>query len=155
MLLSAALSFNLRIILSSSFSVCSSSLVVCVCNHYRRTNQNCHSIMGMASHLSCLSHAFSSYRFSFSLIYLNWCHSMNYISSVSLTMMGLDSGPLVRSLFHFPLVNPLVVLVNFLLVSVAYALDILFRLESNHLVTFLCWSCLYQEESSPKLVHSS
>ena len=38
---------------------------------------------------------------------------------MSLTMMGLDTGPLVRSLSHFALVNPLVVLVNPSVVFVA------------------------------------
>ena len=38
---------------------------------------------------------------------------------MSLTMMGLDPGPLVRALFHFSLMNPLVVLANLLVVFVA------------------------------------
>ena len=54
--------------------------------------------MGLTNHLSCLSDAFSSYRVSFSLIYL--------IFSTNLTMMGLDPGPLVRLLVV--LVDPLV-----------------------------------------------
>ena len=37
---------------------------------------------------------------------------------MNLTMMGLYPGPLVRFLFRFALVNPLVVLVNLLVVSV-------------------------------------
>ena len=37
---------------------------------------------------------------------------------MSLTMMGLDPGPLVRALFRFALMNPLVVLMNILVVSV-------------------------------------
>ena len=66
---------------------------------------------------------------------------------MSLTMMGLDRGPLVRALFHFALEILLVI-------SVAYDLEFLFRLESSQLVTFLRWSCSYQEELSPKLIDS-
>ena len=68
--------------------------------------------MSLTSHISCLSDPFSSYRAHFSLIYWNCYHSTNYISSLmSLTMMGLDLGPLVRALFHFTLAILLVVLV--------------------------------------------
>ena len=38
-------------------------------------NQNRRSVMGLTIHLSCVYNAFSSCRVSFSLIYLNWCHS--------------------------------------------------------------------------------
>ena len=44
---------------------------------------------------------------------------------MSLTMMGLVSGTLVRALFYFALINPLVVLVNMLVVIVAWALAFL------------------------------
>ena len=50
-------------------------------------------------------------------------------------MMGLDTGPLVHALFHFDLVNPLVVLVNMLVMFVAWDMYFLFRLESIQLVT--------------------
>ena len=55
--------------------------------------------MGLTSPLSYLSDAFSFYRISFYLICLNWCHSTNYISwTLSLTIMGLDTVPLVQLL---------------------------------------------------------
>ena len=38
---------------------------------------------------------------------------------MSLTMMGLDPGPLVRAILHFSQMNLLVVLVNMLVVLVA------------------------------------
>ena len=38
---------------------------------------------------------------------------------ISLTMMGLDPGPLVHVLFHFALVNMLGVLVDLLVMFVA------------------------------------
>ena len=47
-------------------------------------------------HISFISDAFSSYRVSFSLM-------------MSMAMMGLGPGHLVRALFHFPLEIPLVV----------------------------------------------
>ena len=37
---------------------------------------------------------------------------------MNMTMMGLDPGPLVLAIFHFALMNPLVVLANLLVVSV-------------------------------------
>ena len=138
MLSSATLSLNVHIILFYRFSGHSPSYVVCVCNHYRRTNQNRRSMMGLVSHLSCISDAVYSYFVSFSLVCLNWCHSTNYISLVNLTIMGLDPGPLV----------------NLLVVLVTQALEILFRLGLNHLATLFRWLCLYQEELSPKLVDS-
>ena len=76
-------------------------------------------------------------------------------------MMGLTPGPLKRALFLFlsmiPLVvleNPLVVLENPLVVSAARGLAGEFRQELSQLVTFFCYSCLYQEELSPKVVDS-
>ena len=41
---------------------------------------------------------------------------------MSLTMMGLDPGPLVRALFHFTLMNPLIVLVDLLVVFMLWGL---------------------------------
>ena len=118
-MLSATFPLNVRIILSDPFSGRSSSYVVCVYNHFRRMNQN-RLTMGLTSHLYCLSDALSSYHVSFNLIYLNWCHLTNYISStMSLTMMGMDPGLLVRALFYFTLANTLVLLENPLVVSVA------------------------------------
>ena len=55
--------------------------------------------MGLTSHILCVYNDFSSYRVSFSLM-------------MSLTMMGLGPGHLVRALFHFHLKNPLVVSVS-------------------------------------------
>ena len=72
------------------------SYVACVCNHCSWMNQNRRLMMDLMSHLSCVYNAFSSYRVYFSLI-------------TSLTMMGLGPGNMVRTLFHFPLKNPLVV----------------------------------------------
>ena len=56
--------------------------------------------MGLASYLSCVYDAFSSYRVSFSL-------------TTSLTMMVLGPGHLVRALYHFPLIITLVVSVEY------------------------------------------
>ena len=53
-------------------------------------------MMGLASHISCISDAFSSYCVSFS-------------SMTCLTMMGLGPGHLVRALFHLDLAIKLVV----------------------------------------------
>ena len=50
-------------------------------------------------------------------------------------MMGLDTVILVCALFHFDLVNPLVVLANMLVMFVAWDMYFLFRLESIQLVT--------------------
>ena len=119
MLSSETLLLNVHIILWGPFSGCSSSYVVCVYNHYCRMNQNCCLTMDMTSHLSCLSDDFYFCRVSFSLV-------------MSLIMMGLGPGHLVRALLHFALTIPLVV-------SVVLALAFLFRLESSQLVTFFCW----------------
>ena len=51
--------------------------------------------MGLKSHISCISNAFSSYRVYFSL-------------KMSLTMMGLDPIHIVRALFNSTLEIPLV-----------------------------------------------
>ena len=71
---------------------------------------------------------------------------------MNLTILGLDPGPLVHALFHFALENPLAVMVNPLVLSVAYALFFLFQLESSQLVTFLRWLCLYKEEPFGKMI---
>ena len=52
--------------------------------------------MGLTSHFPCVYDAFPSYRVYFSLM-------------ISLTMMGLGPGHLVRALLHFPLENLLFV----------------------------------------------
>ena len=118
MLSSATFPLNVRIILSDPFSDGSSFYVACVCIHCRWTDHNC-STMSLTSPVYCLSDAFSSYRVSFYLIYWNWHHLKNYICSMmSLTIMDLDPGPLLRALFHFALDNLLVVLVNQLVVFV-------------------------------------
>ena len=69
-------------------------------------------------------------------------------------MMGLDPSPLVRTLLHFALVNPLLVLDNPLVMFVAWALALFLQLESSQLATLFHWSCFYQDESSPKVVDS-
>ena len=99
MMPSATLLLNVRIILLDHFSDRFPSYVVCVCNHYCRTNQNCRSMMGLTNHISCVYDAFSSYTISFSLV-------------MSLTTMGLSSGHLVRALFNFSLESMLVVSVT-------------------------------------------
>ena len=77
---------------------------------------------------------------------------------MSLTMMGLTSGLLLRSLFLFAsknllvvlttslvmLTTPLVVLTIPLVVFVAWVLEFLFRQESSQLVKFFRWLCPYQ-----------
>ena len=65
---------------------------------------------------------------------------MNWICLMtSLTITVLDLGPLVRAFFHFSLMNPLVVLVNPLLVFVALGLVFLYQQESSQLVSFFRW----------------
>ena len=132
------------------FSNGSSSYIVCVCNHYCRTNQN-HSTVILMSPVSCVSKAFSSYHV-FLFIYYNWYHLINqFRSMMSLTMMGLTPGPLVRALFLFALINPsvvltipLVVLVNPLVVFLACVMVHLYRQESSQLVALFRWLYLYQ-----------
>ena len=69
---------------------------------------------------------------------------------MSLTIMGLTPGPLVRAVFPFALTNtlvvletPLVVLTNPLVVSMVWGLAFWYRQESIQLVTFLCCSCFW------------
>ena len=110
MLLPATFPLNTRIILLDPFSDGSSFYVVCICNNYCRANQNRLSVMGLTSHISCLSDALPSYRVSFSFLYWNCYYSTNYISLMMiLTMMGLELGPLVNALFYVVLIIPLVV----------------------------------------------
>ena len=71
---------------------------------------------------------------------------------MSLKMMGLDPGLLVHALLLYAMINLLVVLENPLVVFVAWGLDFFPQQESSQLVTFFHWSCLYQKESSPKVV---
>ena len=73
--------------------------------------------------VSCVTDAFSSYRVYFYLIFWNWCHLMNYIFlMISVTMMGMSTGTLVRAIYHFALINMLVVLANVLVVFVSWGL---------------------------------
>ena len=84
--------------------------VAFVYSHCCQTNQN-RLTMSITSPFYCVSNAFSLYPVSLCLIYCNWYHSTNQIRSiVSLTIMGMTPGPLVRALFLFALMNPLVVL---------------------------------------------
>ena len=71
MLSSATFSLNVRIILSDLFFGGYYSYIVCVCNHYCRTNQN-RSTMSLTIHLSCLSddYFFLSCFFLFDLLEL-------------------------------------------------------------------------------------
>ena len=62
-------------------------------------------------------------------------------------MMGLYLGTLIRALYLFAPMNLRVL-------SVAYGLAFLSRQESSKLVTLFSWLCLYQKESSPKVVGS-
>ena len=151
MLLSEFLPLNVRIILSDTFSDRSPSYIVLAWNHYRRTNHNRRLMMGLTS-TSCISDTF--FPITFSLFYLIWCHLTNYISITNLTIMGLNLGPLLFWLYNFPLENPFVVLVYLLVVSVAYDFAPFFWLESNFLLTLVCWSCSYHEELSTKVVNS-
>ena len=118
MMSSETLPLNVRIILSDPFSGCSSFYVACIYNLSDWTSQNRCSMMGLASHISCVYDTFSSYHISFS-------------SMTSLTMMVMGTGNLVHALFRFPLTvllvvsvaqNPLVVSVEYfqLVVSVGY-----------------------------------
>ena len=76
--------------LSDPFSDSSSSYVVYIYNHYHSMNQNSRLMMGLTSRLYYVYDDFSSY-----------C-VFNY-SVMSLTMMGLTPGLLVRALFYFTL----------------------------------------------------
>ena len=122
MLLLVNFPLTVHIILWEPSSYGSSFYFAYICSNCRQTNQN-HSTMSLTSTVSYLSNTFSLYCVYFCLIYCIWYHSMNQISSMtSLTMMGLTPGPLVRALFHFALLNLLVVLENLLVVSVTWGL---------------------------------
>ena len=62
---------------------------------------------------------------------------------MNLTMMSLTPGPLVSALLFFALMIPLVMLVNLLVVSVAWGLVFLYRQESSQLVTLFRCLCYY------------
>ena len=80
----------------------------------------------MTNHSSCVSNNFSVYRVSFCLNGCNLYYPMNQIRSMmSLTMLGLTPVPLVRALFLFVMMNPLVVLTTLLVMSVAWGLEFL------------------------------
>ena len=89
-MLSANFLLNMRIFLSYPFPDRFTSYIVCVCNHYRRTNHNCRSMMGLTNHLSWVYDILSSYHVFFSLM-------------TSLKMMGLGLAHMVRGFFHFAL----------------------------------------------------
>ena len=65
--------------------------------------------------------------------------------------MGPDSVPLVRSLFHFALANPLVLFLNPLVVFVVGS-DIFVPTEIESIGDVVPLVVLYQEESSLKVV---
>ena len=67
---------------------------------------------------------------------------------MSLTMMGLTPGNLVRVILHCIFSIPLVVLVD-------WGLAFLYQHESSPNVMFLSLSCSCQQESSPTVVNSS
>ena len=123
MLSSATLPLNVQIIWSYSLSNGTSFYVSCVCNHCHRTNQNCRSMMGLTSHLSCFYNAFSSYRVYFS-------------SMTSLTMIVIGTGQLVRAIFLFPLNIPLVVWVA----QIRWSCELL-KIRWSCQWTIFCWSC--------------
>ena len=85
--------------------------------------------MSLKSPISCVSDTFSLYRVSLFCIYCNFYHPMNQIFSImSLTMMGLILGPLMRDIFIFALNNLLVVLMTPLVVL------------TTPFVAFVAWS---------------
>ena len=72
--------------------------------------------MILTSPVSCVPEVFF-YCVSFLLIYCHWCNLTNQIRSMmSLKMMGLTLGPLVRVIFIFSLKNILVLLTTLLVV---------------------------------------
>ena len=102
--------------------------------------------MSLMHPVSCVSDSFSLYRIYFCLIDWNWYHSMNPIClMISLTMMGLDPGLLVRVLLRFTLMNLLVVLENLLVMSVLWVWEFLSQHKLSQLMTFFCWMCSYQK----------
>ena len=80
--------------------------------------------MSLTSPVSYVSNNFSLYRASLFLIYCNCYNPTNQIRSMmSLTIMGLTPGSLVRALSLFVLMNPLVMLTILLVVFVAWVLE--------------------------------
>ena len=73
--------------------------------------------MILTSPVSCVSDAFSSYCVYFFGVFCNWYNLNNQISSMmSLTIIGMTTGPLVCEIFLFALMNLLVVLETLLVV---------------------------------------
>ena len=115
--------------------------ISCVYSHFRQKNHN-RLTMSLTSPVSYVSDIFYLYRVYFLWVFCNLHHPTNQIRPMmSLTMMGLTLGPLVRLLFLFTLMNtlfvlenPLVVLTNLLVVSVAWGLKFLSQQESSHSV---------------------
>ena len=101
MLLSASLPLKLRIIWLDSFSGVSSFCIICVCNHWRRKNQNRCSKIGLMSHLSDAYDAFSSYWVSSSLILS--LMKMYLMTSLTMMVLGPDSPPVCAFLHFFEL----------------------------------------------------
>ena len=111
--------------------------------------------MSLTSPISFVSDDFSLYQVSFFWIYCNCYCSTNHIRlMMSLKMIGLTPGTLVRAIFLFAFMNPLVVLETLLVVSVAWGLAFFPCQELSQLVTFSCWLCSYQKKSGSKVVGS-
>ena len=80
--------------------------------------------MSLTSSISFVSNTFYLYRVYFYLINWNFYnYSYNIFSMMSLKIMGLDPGPMVRALFLFALMSLLVVLENLLVVFVAWGME--------------------------------
>ena len=88
-------------------------------NKRQKTNQN-RLTMSMTRSVSFVSNAFFILSLLF-LIYLLALLSIDELNflMMSLMMIGMDPGPLIRALFHFPLMNLLVLLENPLFVFMA------------------------------------
>ena len=131
MLSSETLLSTVRIILLDPFSNGSSFDFACVCSHCCQKNHN-QLTMSMKSPVSCVSDTFFVCGASFCLIYWNCYHLTNQIlSMMSLTMMGMTLGPLVRALLPFTLMNMLILLET-LLVKLM-----------NLLVLFMAWGLVF------------
>ena len=99
--------------------------------------------MSLTSPVSYVSDAFSLYLVSFFWINCNRYHPTNHIRlMMSLTMMSLTPGLLVRALFLFSLKNTLVVLKTLLVVFVAWGLAFLFLMELSQLMMFFTLAVL-------------
>ena len=88
-LYSATFPSNVCIIGADHFPDLFSSNVVCVCNHCFWTNQNCRSMMGLTSHLSCFYNAFLFVMFLFLQwqVWQSWV-SVRFIYSILLWWNG-------------------------------------------------------------------